>query len=420
MKRVVITGIGAVTPLSGNFHSAWSLMEKGISGVGRIKRFDVQDLPWKMAGEVKDFEPAEYLTKKEVIRLDPFVQYALSASIMAVEDAGLVKMTNRLNPPITDHPSLYSAGVIIGSSRGGITTIEKQMKKIYESRVEHHSSRISPYLMPSTTISMAASYVAQKLGIKGNCLGISNACASGANAVGEAFRLIRHGYSSIMLAGGSDAPLCRLCLVGYGMSGALSKTNEPNCSRPFDRKRDGFILSEGACILVLEEYESAIRRGARIYAEIIGYGNTTDAFHITRPDIEGELMAMQMAIKDANISSADIDYINAHGTSTLIGDSIEAEAIKGLFKEKGDVPVSAIKSITGHMLGASGAFEIACTAMTIMEGIIPATINVTEIDRQCDINLITERKKMDVNIAISNSFGFGGVNAVLILKRFNR
>ena len=417
MKKVVITGIGAVTPLSDNFPDSWSLVKKGVSGIDRITKFDVLGSPWKMAGEVKKFKPELYLSKKVILRLDPFVQYAVASAIMAAENAGLVKQRSEVRSQKSEKEPLDSAGVIIGSSRGGVSTIEKELQKL-------NGSRISPYLMPSTTISMAASYAAQKLGIKGHCLGISNACASGTNAIGEAYRLIRHGYADIIIAGGAEAPVCRLCVEGYGISGALSKTDNPSASKPFDRKRDGFVIAEGACVLVLEGYESALKRNATIYAEIIGYSNTTDAFHITRPDIEGEVIAMRTALEDAGISPTDVDYINAHGTSTPIGDKTEAEAIKRVFKNSvsripAKIPVTSIKSMTGHMLAASGAFETACTAMSIKEGIIPPTINLTGKDPECGIDVITEKKEADIKIAITNSFGFGGVNAVIVLKKVN-
>lgn len=422
MKRVVITGIGAVTPLANNFFDSWSLVKKGISGISRTSKFDATGLPWRMAGEVKEFNPELYLSKKEILKLDPFLHYAVAAALMAAEDAGLTRQSSVHSPqssvkkkydfqlPTADY--LTSAGVIIGSSRGGITTIEKELSKLLTP-----NSKLSSYLMPSTTISMAASYVAQKLGVKGHCLGISNACASGTNAVGEAFRLVKHGYSDLMFAGGTEAPICRLCVEGYGVSGALSKINNPTASRPFDTKRDGFVLAEGACILVLEEYASAIKRKAPVYGEIIGYSSTTDAYHITRPDIEGETKAIHSSLEDAGVSPEDVDYINAHGTSTPIGDRVEAKAIKSIFKN--NIPVTSIKSMTGHMLAASGAFEVACTAMSTKEEIIPPTINITPKDPECDINVITEKREADIKIAITNSFGFGGVNAVLVLKKAN-
>ncbi|GAB4414203.1 MAG: beta-ketoacyl-ACP synthase II [Thermodesulfovibrionales bacterium] len=403
-RRVVVTGIGAVTPLGNSFRDSWDAIKAGRSGTGLITRFDASDIPWKVAGELKSFDARAYLSQKEINRFDPFVQYAVSAAIMAVEDAGLINS---------------NAGVIIGSSRGGITTIEKELQKLNSSRFRVHGSRLSPYLMPSTTVSMAASYAAQKLGTKGYCLGISNACASGTNAVGEALRLIRTGYADLVLAGGAEAPICRLCVEGYGIAGALSKDSKDpvRASKPFDKKRDGFVLSEGACVLVLEDYEHALKRNAHIYGEIIGYGNTTDAFHITRPDPDGEARAMMTAMKEAGITPDDVDYINTHGTATEIGDIAEAEAIKLLFgKGSAKIPVTAIKSMTGHMLAASGAFEIAATLMSMKEDIIPPTINIDEKDHLCDINIVTEKRNAAIRVAISNSFGFGGVNAVIVLR----
>ncbi|MEW6740262.1 MAG: beta-ketoacyl-[acyl-carrier-protein] synthase family protein [Nitrospirota bacterium] len=420
MRRIVITGIGAVTPLANNFFDSWSLVKKGISGISRISKFDTTGLSWTMAGEVKGFNPELYLSKKEILKLDPFLHYAVAAATMAAEDAGLTSKQSAVSSQQSKEQKnselLNSAGVIIGSSRGGITTIEKEFQKLYSSYPSPIAYRLSPYLMPSTTISMAASYVAQKLGTKGHCLGISNACASGTNAIGEAYRLIKHGYADIVIAGGTEAPICRFCVGGYGISGALSKTDNPSASRPFDTKRDGFVLAEGACILVLEEYASAIKRNAEIYGEIIGYSSTTDAYHITRPDIEGEIRAIHSSLEDAGVSPEDVDYINAHGTSTPIGDMVEANAIKNIFRSNIPAPVTSIKSMTGHMLAASGAFEAACTAMSIKEEIIPPTINITQKDHECNINVITEKKEADIKIAITNSFGFGGVNAVIVLK----
>jgi 3-oxoacyl-[acyl-carrier-protein] synthase II len=315
---------------------------------------------------------------------------------------------------------LESAGVIIGSSRGGISTIEKELQRKYLSGISRHSSRTSAYLMSSTTISMASSYVAQKLGIKGFCLGISNACASGTSAIGEAYRLIRSGYQCLLLCGGAEAPVCRLSVEGYGSSGVLSKVNNSSASRPFDRTRDGFVLSEGACVFVLEDYGSALKRGARIYGEIVGYGNTTDAFHQTMPYPEGEAKAIKTAIDEAGLKPGDIDFINAHGTSTPLGDKTETEAIKLSFGNRAyHIPVTSIKSVTGHMLAASGALEAAVTLMSMNEGIIPPTINLKERDPECDLDYVTQLRRSEVMFAISNSFGFGGVNAVLVFKRLN-
>jgi len=446
MNRVVVTGIGAVSPLGNSFNESWEATKAGLSGIAPVAKFDVSDVGWKVAGELKGFDSGKYLSLKEINRLDPFVHYAVAAAIMAAEDAGLIKKSEVGNPPtpplakggkggfeivggggITnselqtpDSELLESAGVIIGSSRGGISTIEKELQRKYLSGISRHSSRTSAYLMSSTTISMASSYVAQKLGIKGFCLGISNACASGTSAIGEAYRLIRSGYQCLVLCGGAEAPVCRLSVEGYGSSGVLSKVNNSSASRPFDRTRDGFVLSEGACVFVLEDYGSALKRGARIYGEIVGYGNTTDAFHQTMPHPEGEAKAIKTAIDEAGLKPGDIDFINAHGTSTPLGDKTETEAIKLSFGNRAyHIPVTSIKSVTGHMLAASGALEAAVTLMSMNEGIIPPTINLKERDPECDLDYVTQLRRSEVMFAISNSFGFGGVNAVLVFKRLN-
>ena len=411
MKRVVITGIGAVTPLGNSFGESWEAAKAGESGLGPVTRFDVSHLPWKFAGELKDFDAALCLGQKEIRRADLFVQYAVSAALMAVDDAGF---SLHGASPENQYQPLSSGGVIIGSSRGGISTLERSLILNLT-----HKTRFSAYMMPSTTISMAPSYIAQKLGAGGHCLGISNACASGANAIGEAFRLIKNGFRGPVIAGGSEAPLCRLCLEGYGVAGALSRIADPSASRPFDKTRDGFVLSEGACVVVLEEERSALARGASVHGEVLGYGNTADAFHQTRPNRDGVIRAMKGAIEEAGLSAADIDYISAHGTSTPLGDRIESEAITALLgKRCRAVTVSAVKSMTGHMLAASGALEAAFAVMSLKEGTVPPTINLTGTDDDCALNLAAEKREVVARIAISNSFGFGGVNAVLVLGRY--
>lgn len=412
MKRVVMTGIGAVTPMGNSFRESWEAAKSGKSGVGFITRFDVSHLPWKVAGELKDFDASLSLGQKEIRRVDLFVQYAVSAALMAVDDAGF---SLNGSSPENRYQSLSSGGVIIGSSRGGISTLERSLIRNLT-----HKTRFSAYMMPSTTISMAPSYIAQKLGAGGHCLGISNACASGANAIGEAFRLIKNGFNGPVIAGGTEAPLCRLCLEGYGAAGALSRRADPSASRPFDKTRDGFVLSEGACVVVLEEEQSALKRGASIHGEVLGYGNTADAFHQTRPDRDGVIRAMRGAIEEAGLSPADIDYISAHGTSTSLGDRIEAEAISSLLgKRRLSVPVTAVKSMTGHMLAASGALEAALAITSLKEGAIPPTINLTQQDDYYALDLAPCGRKTSAEIAISNSFGFGGVNAVLVLGRYS-
>jgi 3-oxoacyl-[acyl-carrier-protein] synthase II len=415
MNRVVVTGIGAVSPLGNSFRESWEASKAGVSGIIPLTRFDISGLSPTVAGELKGFDPGEYLSQKEICRLDTFVHYAVAAATMAAEDAGLIFLNSSL---VTRHPSLGSGGVIIGSSRGGIGTLEKEIQKRYSPRSSPVRRRISPYLMSSTTISMASSYVAQKLGIKGCCLGISNACASGTSAIGEAYRLIRAGRCGPLLCGGTEAPLCRICVEGYGSSGALSKINDPSASRPFDKTRDGFVLSEGACVLVLEDYENAVKRDVKIYGEVVAYGNTTDAFHQTRPVPEGEAEAIREAMADAGLKPEDIDFINAHGTSTPLGDKTETKAIKLIFGERAyRVPVTSAKSLTGHMLAASGSLEAGFTLMSMKEGIIPPTINLRQRDPECDLDYVTDVRKADIKFAISNSFGFGGVNAVLVFRR---
>ncbi|MHB8880303.1 MAG: beta-ketoacyl-[acyl-carrier-protein] synthase family protein [Thermodesulfovibrionales bacterium] len=408
MKRVAITGIGAVTPLGNTFEDCWRAALEGRPGISRISRFDASGSPWQTAGEVRGFQPEKYLSRKEVLHHDPFVLYGLAASEMALEDAALA-----------GGRYAGAGGVIIGSSRGGISSMEKAILKNSETcRGAGRKARFSPYLMPSSTISAASSFSAQKLGFKGHCIGISNACASGTNAVGEAYRLIKAGYPGPMLAGGAEAPVCWFCIQGYGASGALSDYQDATASRPFDRSRNGFVVAEGACVMLLEDLDIARKRGARVYAEIAGYACTADAFHVTRPDKDGEARAIRLALEDAAALAGEVGYISSHGTSTRLGDRVEAAALRRVFGERtGKVPVSALKSMTGHMLGASGPLEAAFTAMVLSTGSIPPTINLHEQDEACDLAIVRQRTEADVSLAISPSFGFGGVNAVLVLKQ---
>ncbi len=435
MRKVVITGIGAVTPLGNDITSTWDNIILRRSGIDQITKFDAAALTSRIAGELKDFLPEVFLPAKDILRLDPFVHYAAGAALMACEDAGLLSKesgvrSQELNPPlppfvkvginpelITLNSKLDSAGIIIGSSRGGITSMEKALE-----RYLLKGRPFSPYLMSASTINMASAYISMQLGIKGPALGISTACASGTNAIGEAFRMIQHGDIDSALAGGADAPVCRLAVGGYGASGALSKRNsEPDkASRPFDRDRDGFIVAEGACVLVLEERDHALKRDAVIYAELAGYGTSSDAFHQTRPDSGGEAIAISKALKDANVPIEEVDYINAHATSTLLGDAAEARAIEQVFGVRtSGIQVSSCKSMLGHMLGAAGAVETAITALSIKRGIITPSINLDNPDPEFGLNFATSMICRDINTAISNSFGFGGVNAVLVLRKFN-
>jgi len=410
MNRVVVTGIGTVNPLGNSLYESWDAAKAGISGVAAIKRFDVTDIKWKVAGELKGFDETVYLTSKEINRLDPFVYYAIAAAVAASSDAALNTRKTR--------NYVASGGVIIGSSRGGISSLEKEFQKRLSLRQPRSVVRTSPYLMPSTTISMAPSYVAQKMGIKGYCLGISHACSSGTGAIGEAYRLVKAGYKGPVFCGGTEAPLCRICIEGYGSSGSLSRIMDYTASRPFDRTRDGFVLSEGACIVVLEDYKQALKRGVKIYGEIIGYGNTTDAFHETVPSPEGEAHAIKRAISEGGLKREDIDFINAHGTATKLGDATETKAIKMSFGKRAyQIPMTSVKSMTGHMLAASGALEAAFTLLSIKEGIVPPTINLKQRDPACDLDYVTDMRRVTITHALSNSFGFGGVNTVLLFKK---
>jgi 3-oxoacyl-[acyl-carrier-protein] synthase II len=413
MKRVVITGTGAVTPLASTFRASWPLIKTGHSGIGPLTRVGPQRHENKAlcraAGEISGMKIDHIFSKKELNYIDPFISCAALAACEAAGNAGLLSEDNKISAP---------CGIMLGSSRGGITTLEKGFAKIFSVQaVEKKAYRLSPFLMPTTTISAAAAYIGCKLGVTGYTLGISNACASGANAIGEAFHMVRNGSMTLMLAGGSDAPICRLCIEGYGSAGILSDSGHWEASRPFDIRRNGFVLAEGASVMVIEEMGHAVKRNAAILGEIIGYGNICDASHLTLPSIKGEILAISGALEDAGILPGDVDYINTHGASTPAGDKAEAAAIKKIFGDR-PVPANAIKSMTGHMLAASGAFEAACTIMSLQEGVIPPTINTRDIDPDCAINLITGMTEIPVNIAVSNSFGFGGLNAALALKRF--
>ncbi|MEC4686459.1 MAG: beta-ketoacyl-[acyl-carrier-protein] synthase family protein [Nitrospirota bacterium] len=399
MRRVVITGIGAVTPLGLNFQETWDGLKKGLSGLSGCSRVEVDDIPWKVTGELRGFDTLSFLTPKEKNRLDPFIQFSLAAALSAFEDTSLYPEPNIM--------------VIIGSSRGGVSRIEESLSAYFK-----EGRPLSAYLMPATTISMAPSYIAHKLGLRGYCLGISNACASGTMAIGEAFRLIRTGYADIALTGGTEAPLCRLCLEGYGRTGALSTGTDSSASRPFDRDRDGFVLSEGACVMVVEEMQHAIKRGAVIYAEIMGYASINDGFHQTMPSEAGEAATISLALQYAGITTEEVDMVNAHGTSTVSGDRVEALALKEVFGTRlRDIHVTANKSMTGHMLAASGALEVAATAMSLHEGLIPPTINLALPDRECGLNISSDLVEKDIRVALSTSFGFGGINAALVLKK---
>jgi len=411
---VVITGLGAITPLGQTVKETWENLLKGKSGVGYIDRFDTSNLPVKIAAQIRNFDPLKRLSQKEagvpIKKLDLFSIYALWAAEEAIEDSALLK-----GPFDPDR-----VGVIIASGIGGVETLEREIIVGYTKGYD----RISPYLIPMMIPDMASGLIAIKYRFKGPNYCTVSACASSAHAIGDAFRLIRYGDADVMIVGGSEAPIIPTAVAGFSSMKALSTRNdEPEkASRPFDRDRDGFVMGEGAAVLVLEEYEHAMRRGAKIYAELVGYGATADAYHITAPCVDGEgaVKCMLRALKDARLSPDEVDYINAHGTSTKLNDAVETLAIKKVFGERAyKIPVSSTKSMIGHLLGAAGAIEAVATIMTIHTGIIHPTINYENPDPECDLDYVpNEARKKEVNVAISNSFGFGGHNVCLVFKKF--
>jgi 3-oxoacyl-[acyl-carrier-protein] synthase II len=414
VRRVVITGLGAITPLGQTVKETWENLVKGKSGVGYIDRFDTSNLPVKIAAQIRNFDPLKRLSQKEagvpIKKLDLFSIYALWAAEEAIEDSALLK-----GPFDPDR-----VGVIIASGIGGIETLEREIIVGYTKGYD----RISPYLIPMMIPDMASGLIAIKYRFKGPNYCTVSACASSAHAIGDAFRLIRYGDADVMVVGGSEAPIIPTAVAGFSSMKALSTRNdEPEkASRPFDRDRDGFVMGEGAAVLVLEEYEHAMRRGAKIYAELVGYGATADAYHITAPCVDGEgaVKCMLRALEDAKLSPDEVDYINAHGTSTKLNDAVETLAIKKVFGERAyKIPVSSTKSMIGHLLGAAGAIEAVATIMTIHTGIIHPTINYENPDPECDLDYVpNEARKKEVNVAISNSFGFGGHNVCLVFKKF--
>ncbi|WP_155928507.1 beta-ketoacyl-ACP synthase II [Bacillus sp. UNC41MFS5] len=409
-KRVVITGIGAVTPLGNDAQTTWENIKNGVSGIGPATIFDVEKVDIKIAAEVKGFAPEEFMDKREARRMGRYSQFAVAASQMAVKDSGI---------QIGEDIPAERVGVWIGSGIGGLGEFEEQHRKF----IEKGQRRVNPFTIPMFIPDMAAGQVSIALGAKGinNCS--VTACASGANSIGDAFRVIQKGDVEMMIAGGTEATITEMTVAGFSNMTALSKNPDPNtASRPFDKNRDGFVIGEGAGIVVLEELEHAIARGAKIYGELIGYGATGDAHHITTPapDGEGAGRAMKLALDDADISPEQVDYINAHGTSTNYNDLYETLAIKEVFKEHAyHLSVSSTKSMTGHLLGATGAIEAIFSVLAINEGIIPPTINYETPDEQLDLDYVpNEAKKKDVQVVLSNSLGFGGHNATLIFKKF--
>ena len=408
-RRVVITGMGAVSPIGNTAEEMWQSAREGRCGIGPITHFDTANHKVKLAGEVKDLDFTPYLDKKELRRMDLFSQYAMVAAIQAWRDSGLDY--EKIDPT--------RFGVDISSGIGGINTIETE----YERGREKGFDRVSPFFVPMDISNLAAGNVAIKLGAKGMCTCVVTACAGGSNAIGDAFRMIRDGYQELMLAGGSEAAVTKLAIGGFTSMKALCESDDPTrASIPFDAERSGFVMGEGAGVLMLEEYEHARARGAKIYAEIVGYGATCDAYHITSPAPGGEggARAMVEAVKDAGIQPEDIDYINAHGTSTSLNDKFETAAVKAAFGDHAyKLAMSSTKSMTGHLLGAAGAIEAIITARALQDGYIPATINYRTPDPECDLDIVpNEGRKAELRYAMSNSLGFGGHNASLVLKKY--
>jgi 3-oxoacyl-[acyl-carrier-protein] synthase II len=407
-RRVVVTGLGAVTPLGTGVQKTWKAVCEGKPGVGRISRFDTADFPVQIAAEVRDFDPAEYIEKKELKKMDTFIHYAIAASQMAMDDAGYP----------APFPQPERSGVIIGSGIGGLHAIEEW----HDVLKDKGPKRITPFFIPMTIVNLASGQVGIRFGAKGPNSSVVTACATGNHCIGDAMRIIQRGEADVMIAGGSEAAITPMGVAGFAASRALSFRNDDpaGASRPFERDRDGFVLGEGAGILVLEELETARRRGARVYAELVGYAMTGDAYHITAPPEggEGAVRCMRLALQEAHLKGPEIGYINAHATSTM-ADAIETAAIKAVFGDQAPkIPVSSTKSMTGHLLGAAGGIEAVFSVLALSEGTIPPTINYHHPDPACDLDYVPNRaRSASAGYALSNSFGFGGTNACLIFKK---
>ncbi|MFC0475171.1 beta-ketoacyl-ACP synthase II [Robertmurraya beringensis] len=408
-KRVVVTGVGAVTPVGNNVETAWNNVLAGVSGVGPLTRLNADEYPAKVAAEVKDFQVEDFIDKKDARKMDRFTHYAVAAAKMAVEDSRL---------EINDSNS-HNIGVWIGSGIGGMETFESQ----YETFLSRGYRRVSPFFVPMMIPDMATGQVSITLGARGFNSCTVTACATGTNSIGDAFKVIQRGDAIAMVTGGAEAPITKMSVAGFCANTALSTNPDPSkASRPFDQNRDGFVIGEGAGIVVLEELEHALARGAKIYAEIVGYGATGDAYHITAPAPGGEggARAMKMAINDAGLNFNEVDYVNAHGTSTDYNDRFETLALKEVFGEHAyKLAVSSTKSMTGHLLGAAGGVEAIFSVLAIKEGMIPPTINYETPDPECDLDYVpNEARKQEVQVAMSNSLGFGGHNATIVFKAY--
>ena len=408
-RRVVVTGLGAITPIGNNVKDYWEGLKTGKCGIDTITAFDVTDFKVKLAAEVKNYNPEEYLDKRSARRLDRFTQFAIIAAREAMKDSGITK----------ENTDMERVGTFIGSGIGGLDTIEKENRVCFEKGYD----KISPMYIPMVISNMAAGNVAIDLGLRGESFSIATACASATHSIGEAYRAIKHGYQDVVFTGGTEASITKTGIAGFTNIKALSQEEDKNrASIPFDKERSGFVMGEGAGVIVLEELEHAKKRGAKIYAEIRGYGASSDAYHITSPapDGEGGARAMTSAIKDANIDASKIDYINAHGTSTHLNDSCETQAIKTALKEKAKtVMVSSTKGNTGHLLGAAGAVEAIACVKAIEDDFVPPTINYKVKDEECDLDIVPNvGRNIKINYAMSNSLGFGGHNSSIIFKRY--
>ncbi|WP_163101586.1 beta-ketoacyl-ACP synthase II [Peribacillus alkalitolerans] len=408
-RRVVVTGLGAVTPVGNDVSTSWENILQGKTGIGPLTRLNADEYPAKVAAEVKDFNIEEYVDKKEARKMDRFTHYAVAASHMAVKDANL-EITDEIAPRV---------GVWIGSGIGGMETFEAQ----YETFLNRGYRRVSPFFVPMMIPDMATGQVSIMLGAKGFNSCTVTACATGTNSIGDAFKVIQRGDADVMVTGGAEAPITKMSVAGFCANTALSTNTDPNtASRPFDANRDGFVIGEGAGIVVLEELEHALARGSKIYAEIVGYGATGDAHHITAPAPGGEggARAMNMALNDAELKAEDIQYINAHGTSTPYNDKFETMAIKEVFGDHAyKLAVSSTKSMTGHLLGAAGGVEAIFTILSIKENVLPPTMNLETPDPDCDLDYVANAsRKQEVSAAMSNSLGFGGHNATIVFKKY--
>jgi 3-oxoacyl-[acyl-carrier-protein] synthase II len=410
LRRVVVTGMGVLTPIGNSLEEFWTNAKSGVPGITRVSRFDPSQFSTQIVGEVKDFDPFAYMEKKEARRMDPVQQYAVASAQQAFEQSGL--SSDSLEPE--------RAGVVVGSGIGGIETFEKQHTIL----LNQGPGRVSPFFIPMMIIDLCAGLVSIRFNFKGPNFATVSACSSGAHAIADAFKIIQRGEADVMITGGSEASITPASLAGFCSARALSARNqEPEkASRPFDKERDGFVMSEGAGMLVLESLEHAQKRGAKIFAEMVGVGCTADAYHITAPAPggEGAIRAMRLALKDAGLKPDSVDYINAHGTSTDLNDITETQAIKAVFGERvKKIPVSSTKSMVGHLLGAGGAVELIATVMSIEEGVIHPTINYEFPDPDCDLDYVpNQMRKADVRVAMSNSFGFGGHNIAIAVGKF--